>query len=578
MPRTYIITKDILLTNKTKKQMKKFTLLLFALVAVVNVAKADVEWTIWEGSTSMGDWAKSITLSPVNYADIEAGDILCLYATAESGKSASYYLQKINSDWSWADFVCKATISFTPTGTNANAQFEMTSDFVTELTASGINGLVIKGQYYTLTKVSIKKKTSMIKHTLSADSKSFANWSTSYTIPAKTVTVGDFIYMPATRVTPVVENTNLTEKTVYSDNATNSEGTISFNADNAKYGWTINDSWLNRNGDGATATVNFSEAISADVSLVVGYEYEENSETKSTTVSTTVNSGATTVSTSIPTNSTKVTNIYLQANNGVSVKLGTATASYSNYDPYSQTQISYTNGANWTTIYAVVKASHDVWKKIENTTDAGYITNNEWHVGGYYYNATGLYLYHPVTSFSIGSIGLATFCADVTVSVPDGIEAYYATVSSDKTKIELKKISDGVIPANTGVIIKGAAGSVVEFTATTTENVVTSALTGVTTATTMTAGNYVLYNNGGTAEFRKVTATELAANKAYLPAGAVSEARLSIVFDDEETTGISATIMNNEKVNNEYYNLSGQRVTQPTKGLYIVNGKKVVIK
>ena len=31
----------------------------------------------------------------------------------------------------------------------------------------------------------------------------------------------------------------------------------------------------------------------------------------------------------------------------------------------------------------------------------------------------------------------------------------------------------------------------------------------------MTAGDYVLYNNSGTAEFRKVTATELAANKAY---------------------------------------------------------------
>ena len=44
------------------------------------------------------------------------------------------------------------------------------------------------------------------------------------------------------------------------------------------------------------------------------------------------------------------------------------------------------------------------------------------------------------------------------------------------------------------------------------------------------------------------------------------------------TTGISATLMNNERVNSEIYNLAGQRVAQPTKGVYIVNGHKVVIK
>lgn len=560
--------------------MKKIFTLMIAIFAMAGTAKADVEWTIWEGSTSMGNWATYITLSPINYADIEAGDILCLYATTESGGDTNYKLQKINSDWSWADFTCEASdISFTPTGTNANAQFKMTSAFVTELTTSGINGLVIKGQYYTLTKVSIKKKTSMIKHELSSESKSFANWSEYYTIPASTVTadVGDFIYMPATRVTPVLESDNLTARDVYSDNATNSEGTISFNADNAKYGWTINGSWLNSNGDGATAKVDFSEAITADVSLVVGYEYIDNSETKSTTASSTVNSGATTVSTTIPTNSTKVTYIYLQANSGVSVKLGTATASYSNYDPYSQTQITYTNGSDWTPIYAVVKSSHDVWKKIENTTDAGYITNNEWHVGGYYYNATGLYLYHPVTSFSIGSIKMATFCANVPVRVPDGIEAYAAKVYGDK--MTLTKIESGEIPANKGVIIKGAEGSVVEFTQIASASDIDTDLVGVTSATTMTAGDYVLYNDNGTAEFRRVTASELAANKAYLPASKLpAESRgFSIGFDDG-TTGIK-TINTQTSINdNVYYNLAGQRVNTPTKGLYILNGRKVLVK
>ena len=45
-----------------------------------------------------------------------------------------------------------------------------------------------------------------------------------------------------------------------------------------------------------------------------------------------------------------------------------------------------------------------------------------------------------------------------------------------------------------------------------------------------------------------------------------------------EPTGISATQMNNEIVNSDVYDLLGRKVAQPTKGLYIVNGKKVIVK
>ena len=47
-------------------------------------------------------------------------------------------------------------------------------------------------------------------------------------------------------------------------------------------------------------------------------------------------------------------------------------------------------------------------------------------------------------------------------------------------------------------------------------------------------------------------------------------------FDEGEVTAIET--VKAEKANNEYYNLAGQRVANPTKGLYIVNGKKVIIK
>ena len=56
----------------------------------------------------------------------------------------------------------------------------------------------------------------------------------------------------------------------------------------------------------------------------------------------------------------------------------------------------------------------------------------------------------------------------------------------------------------------------------------------------------------------------------------VSEARdLNISFG--EATAIKA-IENGQQMNGNFYNLAGQRVSQPTKGLYIVNGRKVVMK
>ena len=49
------------------------------------------------------------------------------------------------------------------------------------------------------------------------------------------------------------------------------------------------------------------------------------------------------------------------------------------------------------------------------------------------------------------------------------------------------------------------------------------------------------------------------------------------INNDSETTGIQS-VNSGQLTVDSYFNLAGQRVVQPTKGLYIVNGKKVVIK
>jgi hypothetical protein len=82
--------------------------------------------------------------------------------------------------------------------------------------------------------------------------------------------------------------------------------------------------------------------------------------------------------------------------------------------------------------------------------------------------------------------------------------------------------------------------------------------------------------NGNEAQFTKlIEGGSIAAGKAYLQTD-VSQARtLQVVFD--ESTGIEAIESVNPADNNAY-NLNGQRIAQPSKGLYIINGKKIIMR
>ena len=57
-----------------------------------------------------------------------------------------------------------------------------------------------------------------------------------------------------------------------------------------------------------------------------------------------------------------------------------------------------------------------------------------------------------------------------------------------------------------------------------------------------------------------------------------SGARIIMEFDDETTTGVSDVRGKMSDVRGDFYDLQGRRVTQPQRGLFIVNGEKVVIK
>ncbi len=109
----------------------------------------------------------------------------------------------------------------------------------------------------------------------------------------------------------------------------------------------------------------------------------------------------------------------------------------------------------------------------------------------------------------------------------------------------------------------------------------TFTLTGTYSSTSLTSSEVYLVSNDKF--YHKAAGVALTAKpfRAYIVQTAAAGARIMDVnFDLEggETTGIVEMSGNSAKVNNQYYDLQGRKVEQPTKGLYIVNGKKYVVK
>lgn len=175
----------------------------------------------------------------------------------------------------------------------------------------------------------------------------------------------------------------------------------------------------------------------------------------------------------------------------------------------------------------------------------------------------------------------STFCSayDLDFSDVENLEAY--TVSAINTNsATLTKVNTA--PAGTGLILKKTAnvGTASEFSIPVIASaaaVGTNFMVGVLAETDMTSvANAYILSDG---KFYECSGGNLAAGKAYLKASAWGSSNVrsfSLVFEDV-TTGIK-NVSDNIKANGEYYDLQGRRVAQPTKGLYILNGKKVVMK
>ena len=188
------------------------------------------------------------------------------------------------------------------------------------------------------------------------------------------------------------------------------------------------------------------------------------------------------------------------------------------------------------------------------------------------------------TKIAISDAGYATVCIDYPVSIPEDAEVYTVTTvegfSAKMTKIE------GVLPENTGVIVKAAAGdydfsiSALPVSATN-GNLLVGTVVDTDVAADAKKTYYVLSNpENGPVGFYKAALTDNKfknnANKAYLPITNQTESSARFLSFDFGTETAIENIEGAETENTVVYDLSGRRVQKAQKGLYIVNGKKVV--
>ena len=164
----------------------------------------------------------------------------------------------------------------------------------------------------------------------------------------------------------------------------------------------------------------------------------------------------------------------------------------------------------------------------------------------------------------------------------DGLKAYIVTGGAEGvlTKTQVKKV-----PAGTAMLLNGSATTynvpvIAESAAS--DDVSGNKLVGVVTDKVIAAeAGYVLMASPSLGFYKNTNAFTVGANTAYLPAnfdGSSARAFFLLFDDDMQTTGVNDVRSKMADVRGDFFDLQGRKVANPTKGLYIVNGKKVAIK
>ena len=199
---------------------------------------------------------------------------------------------------------------------------------------------------------------------------------------------------------------------------------------------------------------------------------------------------------------------------------------------------------------------------------------------------------------TISDCGYTTLCLPYNARGPEGV-TIYSLRSADQSGLHFAHVE--AIIAKKGYVVAGTPGETYTFTEVFDNHADSkNLLQGVTERTYRTDLRFthteyldypwILAKDG---MFKRYTGDYFPANKAYVDARRIKDAVLSVseasglrvifeeatddVATDEETTGISALSPVSASAP-EFYSLDGRRVSQPAKGLFLINGQKIVVK
>ncbi len=175
------------------------------------------------------------------------------------------------------------------------------------------------------------------------------------------------------------------------------------------------------------------------------------------------------------------------------------------------------------------------------------------------------------------------------------VRAYIAIGFTDTKNVLMARVN--IVPANTGIVLKSdVAGVEVEVPTTTSDvyyaNLLKPAVNNVTIYPTedIDAVNYTNLMVGKLANeqmgFVTLPSSKAYSNKCYLQvptafyngAASAREGGLEMEFVDTETTDIRSLMYQGGVTNDAYYDLQGRKVIPGKKGIYIHNGKKVIVR
>lgn len=182
----------------------------------------------------------------------------------------------------------------------------------------------------------------------------------------------------------------------------------------------------------------------------------------------------------------------------------------------------------------------------------------------------------PIT---IGSAGYTTHVTSHKVSMPASVTAYIATAAGGST-VTLSTIEN--VPASTAIVLKAAEGSYKLPVITTTADDASANILLASDGTVTGDGSsyWALSKFNGVVGFNVVgDGVTIPAGKAYLDLSD-SDVKGFLSFDFGIADGIETMENNGQWTmdNAQIFNLAGQRVSKAKRGLYIVNGKKVLVK